>query len=245
MIIAFEGTDCSFKETNSKELVKYLKSIGKKVIHLSFPNYKSKSTYVLRNYFKNLKDIQELTPKQISMIYLFDFYTTWYNRIDELSNKDTIIILDRWIYSNLYYQGIRVLEKEMNLYNDDSLAILNKIHHLEDFIKWYYDEVRSMNLPEADLVIKMTHNTIQTKKLILDRASKDNINEDNFLYLNKVQKLFNVSDDSMFLGNATVATVFLDKNDKEFYDKDHIFNLIKDHVDSFLNAKGLYYENSK
>lgn len=235
MIIAFEGTDCSFKETNTKALAEYLKSIGKKVILLSFPNYESKSSYLLRNYFKNLKDIQQLSPTQISMLYLFDFYNTWYNRRLDLEDKDTIIILDRWIYSNLYYQGIRLLEERH--INFDSLFPYKSIgKELELFIDWYYKQVKLMNLPEADMIIKMIHNNIETKQLILDRASDNNINEDNFEYLNRVQKLFNSSDNITFLRNLNVVGILLDKNDKEFYDKDHIFNEIKSYVNHMLRV---------
>ena len=83
-MVTFEGTDCSFKETNAKQLVDYIQNeLGYKAKLFSFPNYESDSSYLLRNYFKNTRHMKQLSPEKISTLYALDFYDSWYNKIKE------------------------------------------------------------------------------------------------------------------------------------------------------------------
>ena len=49
-LFAFEGLDCSFKETNSKAYLDYLRSKGRKAELFSFPRYDKESSYFVREY---------------------------------------------------------------------------------------------------------------------------------------------------------------------------------------------------
>ena len=52
MLIAIDGLDGSGKETQSKQLVKYLEEKGKKVRLLSFPTYDGKGSAFVDMYLK-------------------------------------------------------------------------------------------------------------------------------------------------------------------------------------------------
>ena len=225
-MITFEGTDCSFKETNSKRLVDYIQNkLGYKVKLFSFPNYDSKSSYLLTNYFKNTSKVKPLSAIDISNLYAFDFYDTWYNQIKKYYDNGYIIVMDRWVYSNIYYQGIRELQTLRNDLSVENLKYYLESYKLKDFMSKYdniiYDE---MELPDTDLMLKMIHDKRTTKELILSRNSDNNINEGNFKYLELVNELFK----HLFINKSyCVKEIRLDKTNKEFRTEDEIFNEVR------------------
>ena len=225
-MVTFEGTDCSFKETNAKQLVDYIQNeLGYKVKLFSFPNYESDSSYLLRNYFKNTRHMKQLSPEKISTLYALDFYDSWYNKIKEYYDNGYIIVMDRWLYSNIYYQGIRELQTLRSDLSVDNLKYYLESTKLKDFISKYeniiYDE---MELPDTNIMLKMIHDKQTTKELILSRNSDNDINEGEFKYLELVNELFK----HLFINKGyCVKEIRLDKTDKEFRSQEEIFNEVR------------------
>lgn len=225
-IVTFEGTDCSFKETNANKLVNYIQDeLGYKAKLFSFPYYDSQSSYLLRNYFKNTRHIKEVSPEMISMLYAFDFYDNWYNKIKSYCDLGYIIIMDRWIYSNIYYQGVRALQKLRSDLSVENLRYYLDSNELKDFIDIYENIIyKEMELPDTNIMFKMIHDKKSTKELIEERKSKHSINEDNFKYLELVNELFR----NLFTNTSyCVKEIRLDKNTEEFRSPEDIFNEIK------------------
>ena len=225
-MVTFEGTDCSFKETNAKKLVDYIQNeLGYKVKLFSFPNYDSKSSYLLTNYFKNTSRVKPLSAINISMLYASDFYDTWYNQIKKYYDNGYIIVMDRWIYSNIYYQGIRALQELRSDLSVENLKYYLESHRLKEFIRDYehivYDE---MELPDTNIMLKMIHDKKTTKELIQERNSDNDINEGEFTYLELVNELFK----HLFINKSyCVKEIRLDKTDKEFRTQEEIFNEVR------------------
>lgn len=225
-MVTFEGTDCSFKETNAKQLVDYIQNeLGYKVKLFSFPNYDSKSSYLLTNYFKNTSKVKPLSAINISMLYASDFYDTWYNDIKKYYDNGYIIVMDRWLYSNIYYQGIRALQELRSDLSIENLKYYLESHRLKEFIRDYehivYDE---MELPDTNIMLKMIHDKKTTKELIQERNSDNDINEGEFTYLELVNELFK----HLFINKSyCVKEIRLDKTDKEFRTQEEIFNEVR------------------
>ena len=225
-MVTFEGTDCSFKETNAKQLVDYIQNeLGYKVKLFSFPNYDSKSSYLLTNYFKNTSKVKPLSAINISMLYASDFYDTWYNDIKKYYDNGYIIVMDRWLYSNIYYQGIRALQELRSDLSVENLKYYLESHRLKEFIRDYehivYDE---MELPDTNIMLKMIHDKKTTKELIQERNSDNDINEGEFTYLELVNELFK----HLFINKSyCVKEIRLDKTDKEFRTQEEIFNEVR------------------
>lgn len=225
-MVTFEGTDCSFKETNAKQLVDYIQNeLGYKVKLFSFPNYDSKSSYLLTNYFKNTRKVKPLSAINISMLYASDFYDTWYNDIKKYYDNGYIIVMDRWVYSNIYYQGIRELQTLRSDLSVENLKYYLESYKLKDFINKYetiiYDE---MELPDTNIMLKMIHDKKTTKELIQERNSDNDINEGEFTYLELVNELFK----HLFINKSyCVKEIRLDKTDKEFRSQEEIFNEVR------------------
>lgn len=133
MIIVIEGTDCSGKETQSKKLVEFLNNNGYKAIRYSFPNYDSPTGKIVGGSYLGKEHIGPcLFPegavnvdyKVASLYYAAD---RLYNikEIENSINDGYIVILDRYVYSNMAHQGCKVLDK--NKRND----IYNWLEELE------------------------------------------------------------------------------------------------------------------
>lgn len=224
-IVTFEGTDCSFKETNANKLKDYIeKELGYNAIVFSFPNYYSNSSQPLTIYFKEIRKHKELSPKMINMLYVVDFFITWYRQIKQYYDKKYIIIFDRWYYSNIYYQGVRVLKSVVDNLTKENIG--KYIHHekLIEFINEYEDIIKNeFGLVDTDIMFKMIHSKRSTRGLIAERKSENDINEGEVDYLETVNNLFKY----LFIdNNFVVKEIELDKSEDEFRDKDEIFNEI-------------------
>lgn len=225
-MVTFEGTDCSFKETNATKLVNYIQDeLGYKAKLFSFPYYDSQSSYLLRNYFKNTRHIKEVSPEMISMLYAFDFYDNWYNKIKSYCDLGYIIIMDRWIYSNIYYQGVRVLQKLRSDLSIENIRYYLDSNELKDFISRYEHIIyKELELPDTNIMFKMIHDKRSTRGLIEARKSEHNINEGEFKYLELVNELFK----NLFINTSyCVKEIRLDKSTEEFRSPEDIFNEIK------------------
>lgn len=118
--IVIEGTDCSGKETQSKLLVESLKNQNKKAVYLTFPNYNSPTGKIIggpylgkeeicKSYFK--EGASHVDAKVASLYFAADRYYNLQQIIDYL-NKDYIVIMDRYVSSNMAHQGGKIKDKE-------------------------------------------------------------------------------------------------------------------------------------
>ncbi len=121
-LIVIEGTDCSGKETQAKKLVENLNNLGYKTISFSFPNYASPTGKIIGESYlgktgKSLftEGIENVDPKISSLYYAAD---RAYNIaiIKEYLEKDYIVILNRYVESNMAFQGGKIKDiKKRNL----------------------------------------------------------------------------------------------------------------------------------
>ncbi len=121
-LIVIEGTDCSGKQTQTDILVNRLKLLGYQAISFSFPNYASptgriiKEAYLGENgnsYFK--EGILNVDPKISSLYYAADrVYNI--NIINHYLNMGYIVILNRYVESNMAFQGGKIKDiKKRNM----------------------------------------------------------------------------------------------------------------------------------
>lgn len=117
-IITIEGTDCSGKQTQSDLLLERLKKDGYKLFKTSFPQYETPTGRIIgecllgkgreHSYFP--ENITTVNPKVVGLYYAAD---RLYN-IDKINEalKDSNVILDRYVDSNLAHQGGKIKDKE-------------------------------------------------------------------------------------------------------------------------------------
>ncbi len=137
-LINFEGTDCSGKSTQIKLLIDKLKSLGKSVVTLDFPDYTTPTGRIVRRYLDGeFGPANEIPPKIASIFYAEDRYASKKFILDALEKND-FVILDRYVESNMGHQGGKISDK------------LER----ERFILWLEElEYGNFELPRPDKII--------------------------------------------------------------------------------------------
>lgn len=131
-IIVIEGTDCSGKETQTSLLVQRLRKEGRKIERLSFPEYDTPTGKIVGGPYLGKKYICDgffpegaaaVDPKVACLYYAAD---RRYNRdkILNLINEGTDVVLDRYVESNMGHQGGKIFDKEERLKLYKNLASL-------------------------------------------------------------------------------------------------------------------------
>lgn len=167
-LIVFEGLDCSFKETNTKKLYNYIKeNITDKVLLLSFPNYESDSALFVKKYLnEQYGKASDVNPYQASVCYAIDRFDTIHKmKVKEKLNEGYIVILDRYIGSNLVFQTTKLKE----------LSTL----HVDNYITWALDfEYNKLDLPKEDIIIYMDMPVEISRDIMLERKLKNGMSTD-------------------------------------------------------------------
>ena len=145
-LIVIEGTDCSGKETQTKRVVERCKKKGIKIYNYSFPRYDTPTgrivggpylgkSYICDGWFnEGAPNVDALVA---SAYYAADRRYNIKEIIDHLNNGD-IVLLDRYVESNMAHQGGKLETK------DERLKMYEKLDELEFGI---------MELPRPDAVI--------------------------------------------------------------------------------------------
>ena len=190
MIIVFEGVDGSFKNTQANLLMDYIEeNITSKVVMFQFPNYDSPSSHNLVDYFKSSKLYKSednvdivISPLAETTLFVTDIFTTFYSKqeldnIRTFFNDNYIIIMDRYFYSNIYYQlAKRVISKMKHMPSGYLSSVKYKESQGIDFsimkemVKKLAD---GFLLPKADLIFKMHYKDTSVLKDTIEARAKE------------------------------------------------------------------------
>ncbi len=113
-LFVIDGTDASGKQTQLKKLQErlQLENIDYKLI--SFPNYDSPSSSLVKMYLsgefgENAKDI---SPYVASTFFAVDRYATFKKELEKYYNDGGIILADRYTTANMVHQAGKIKNKE-------------------------------------------------------------------------------------------------------------------------------------
>ena len=206
MIIVFEGVDGSFKNTQANLLMDYIEeNITSKVVMFQFPNYGSPSSHNLVDYFKSSKLYKSednfeyvISPLAETALFITDIFTT-FNSKQELDNIRTffndnyIIIMDRYYYSNIYYQLAKRIVSKMTYMPSGYLSSVRykesqgiDFSIMKEMVKKLAD---GFLLPKANLIFKMHYKDTSVLKDTIEARAKeqtdrnDEINDGQYLML--------------------------------------------------------------
>jgi len=170
-LIVVEGTDCSGKETQVKKTIKSLTDAGLKVTNFSFPMYDTPTGKIVGGPYLGKEEISpcwfsegatHVDALTASLLYAAD---RRYNiaKINEYLKKGYIVILDRYVYSNMAHQGSKIDNKGKRI------AMYKKLDKLEFDV---------LELPRADMIIFLYMpleyaNKLKKKRKALDEHEKD------------------------------------------------------------------------
>lgn len=119
-LIVIEGTDCSGKQTQAIKLYETLLSQGHKVKALQFPRYDTPTGQIVGGAYLGKPHIgkcvfPEGAPKVPALVASLLFAADRVYNIDEIKNllKDGyIVILDRYVESNMAFQGGKIFNQK-------------------------------------------------------------------------------------------------------------------------------------
>ena len=145
-LIVIEGTDCSGKETQTKRIVERCREKGINIYNYSFPRYDTPTgrivggpylgkSYICAGWFP--EGATNVVALVASAYYVADRRYNINEIKNHLENGD-IVLLDRYVESNMAHQGGKLKAKE------ERLKMYEKLDELEFGI---------MELPRPDAVI--------------------------------------------------------------------------------------------
>lgn len=174
-LIVLEGIDGSGKETQASLLEKKLKEKGREVMHISFPDYESPSSALVKMYLNGDfgKNPEDVNPYAASLFYAVDRFASYRMKWKDFYQKGGIIIADRYTTSNMVHQ--------MTKYEDKKAR--------KDFLSWLEKtEYEELELPVPDLVILLDIPLAVSENLVKERARQGgsmDIHEQHLDYLRK------------------------------------------------------------
>lgn len=181
-LIIIEGGDGSGKATQTKKLVERLISEKNQVMSVSFPDYDSDSSALVKMYLAGDfgKNPDDVNPYVASTFYAVDRFASYRMKWKEFYDNGGIVIADRYTTSNMVHQMVKY---------DDSEERLKFLDWLEDleFVKYA--------LPKPDVVCLLDVPLDVTLKLMDQRFNKTggktgDIHEKNRKYLENCHKAY-------------------------------------------------------
>lgn len=180
-IIAIEGIDGSGKNTQTKRLVEQLKAQGHEVEILGFPCYSetffgSEIGRYLNGEFGGLDDVH---PKLASLLYAGDRFEKK-GFIENTINDGKVLIIDRYVSSNIAHQGAKLPQ-------DERQALTDWLKHLEHEV---------YGLPKPALNILLNMDVTSSTSLVLKKDARDytdkkqDLHESDTSYMDKVAQVY-------------------------------------------------------
>jgi len=174
-LIVIEGLDGSGKATQAKRLAAALQQRGERVREISFPNYDSDSSALVKMYLSGAFGTQpgDVNAYAASSFYAVDRYAGMKQDWGGFYDAGGILIADRYTTSNAVHQCCKLPREFWDKYLD-----------------WLFDyEYRLLGLPTPDLVVYLRLGIETSQRLMSERyhgdEKKKDIHESNTSYLNQ------------------------------------------------------------
>lgn len=159
LLITIEANDGSGKETQSKRLLQRLLAEGYRAKGVSFPNYASPSSALLRMYLQGEfgENADDVSPYTASVLFAVDRYASYQKDWRDFYNSGGIVIADRYTTANMIHQSIKY----------DNTA------QRDAFLDWLSDfEYRIMGIPKPNMTFFLDVPVDHSIAVIDKRANK-------------------------------------------------------------------------
>ncbi len=113
-LIVIDGTDGSGKQTQMEILESRLKDERIDFKKVSFPNYDSPSSSLVKMYLSGEfgTDAKKISPYIASTFYAVDRYATYKKELEEYYENGGLIVADRYTTANMVHQAGKIMDKE-------------------------------------------------------------------------------------------------------------------------------------
>ncbi len=167
-LLIIEGTDCSGKGTQCELLKENLKKDGYKVQEFSFPMYETATGKIVGGPYLGKESICEgwfkeganNVPAKVASLYYAADRLYNINIINKYLEEDYIVILDRYVASNMGHQAGKIADKNERL----------------EMFKWLEKlEYELLGLPRPDIALFLHMPYEYSKKLQNNRKELDQL----------------------------------------------------------------------
>ena len=177
-LIVIEGLDGCGKSTQLELLPENLKKFGIETKSVSFPDYDSDSSALVKMYLAGKFGTRpnDVNAYAASLFYAVDRYASFKENWGEYYNSGKTVIAGRYTTSNAVHQTCKLPREEW-----------------EGFLEWLYDlEYNKMGIPKPDCVIFLDMPVEFSQKLLMHRyggdSEKKDIHESDVTYLENCRK---------------------------------------------------------
>ena len=174
-LIVLEGLDGSGKATQAKLLTEALQKAGKDVLAVSFPDYESDSSALVRMYLAGQfgGDPGDVNAYAASSFYAVDRYASFKKDWGGFYENGGIVIADRYTTSNAVHQCSKLPREQWG-----------------SFLDWlFHYEYELLGIPAPAAVIYLRLDPAVSQRLMTGRyhgdEGKKDIHEKNLDYLNR------------------------------------------------------------
>lgn len=163
-LIVIEGLDGSGKSTQLELLPKSLSELGIECRTVSFPNYDSDSSALVKMYLSGEfgSKPEDVNAFAASTFYAVDRFASYKTNWGEFYENGGTVVAGRYTTSNAVHQASKLDPKKW-----------------EEFLSWLYEfEYEKIGIPKPDMVIFLDMPTDVSQKLLSKRYSGDNEKKD-------------------------------------------------------------------
>ncbi len=158
-LFVIDGTDGSGKQTQFEQLQKHLThdKIDYKIV--SFPNYDSSSSSLVKMYLSGEfgEDPKQVSSYIASTFYAVDRYATYKKELEQYYENGGIILADRYTTANMVHQAGKIDDEKER----------------EKFINWLFDlEFNLYGIPKPTKVFFLNMPPEKAEELIQNRENK-------------------------------------------------------------------------
>jgi len=190
-LFVIDGTDASGKQTQLNKLQERLKKENIEYKLVSFPNYESESSSLVKMYLSGEfgKNAKEISPYIASTFYAADRYATFKKELEEFYNNGGVILADRYTTANMVHQAGKIADKKER----------------EKFLDWLWDfEFNLYKLPVPTKVFFLNMPPKYAFELMKNRENK---------FTHEAKKDIHESDENHIIDSYNAACEVADKYD--------------------------------
>lgn len=167
-LIVIEGTDGSGKKTQAALLIERLRKESRKAISKSFPQYGTKSAGPVEEFLGGKYGSPTEVNHYISSVFFAVDRFDLSKELKKLLSEDYVIVLDRYVDSNVGHQGGKIKDPAER----------------EKYVEWLYDfEYKILGIPKPDLVLILHVPAEINEKLIPQKQTLFNVERNHELGL--------------------------------------------------------------
>ena len=169
-LVVIEGSDGSGKATQTRKLFERLRDLDVTVRRVSFPNYESESSALIKMYLRGDfgGDAEAVNPYAAATFYAVDRFAGFVEWKD-FYRHGGLVLSDRYVGSNMAYQAAKLATE----------------HERVEFLAWLDNlEFERFQLPRPDLTIFLDMPPEICAKLRKERGRED-IHESDAAFMTK------------------------------------------------------------